>query len=285
MYLYHFSKYAGTDRVFTTDLELGQVGDLVMLGEGEYGFLLGDEVARPEMGKYALKTPHLASPKGEELIVVPRLLSEKSLGLLHRFVNEWYTTYKNSISLWVHDVEDIVKRNKKQEIRKKKKKIKHRKWVINNGVLIHSDEVLEWQQLIIFPDLWTLKQVCKSPLSPRGHSLPTSSEFTSSQGGDQLVWHGVVVLHGKSTKKQKSEAFLGIKSWAIATLICTYSQIFQDWQNLQHIILIDQHKRYYKHQQDPRYYVPTVVEKMAEIYGAHVTRTGQVLCVSKNSTQ
>jgi hypothetical protein len=55
MYLYHFSNYAGTDRVFTTDQELGQAGDLVMLGKGAYGLLLGEQVAWQEQTHYTMK--------------------------------------------------------------------------------------------------------------------------------------------------------------------------------------------------------------------------------------
>ena len=81
-------------------------------------------------------------------------------------------------------------------------------------------------------------------------------------------------MNGKHTKKQRAEVFWKIKNGAPETLVCTYSQIFQDWQDLKRIILIDQHKRYYKNQQDPRYYTPRVVEKMGEIYECEVVKTG-----------
>ncbi|MBP6911163.1 hypothetical protein KBC03_06320 [Patescibacteria group bacterium] len=60
----------------------------------------------------------------------------------------------------------------------------------------------------------------------------------------------------------------------IHTLLCTYSQIFQDRKNLKNITLIDSHQRYYKNQQDPRYDTREVVKKMAEFYGAKLDIQG-----------
>ena len=57
-------------------------------------------------------------------------------------------------------------------------------------------------------------------------------------------------------------------------VLCTYSQIFQDWSDLQVVILHDQHVRWYKHQQDPRYYTPTVVDMMVAHYKASVKKYG-----------
>lgn len=104
------------------------------------------------------------------------------------------------------------------------------------------------QSLIVFPDLWSISN----------YNLDSF----------ELDWY--TLLHWQSTEKQKITAFWWIKSWKIKNLICTYSQIFQDWVNLKKIIIIDTHKWYYKNQQDPRYSVVSVVEKMAEIYESEI---------------
>jgi len=60
-------------------------------------------------------------------------------------------------------------------------------------------------------------------------------------------------------------------------LVCKPSQIFKDWYNLQSILLMDQHKRRYKNQQDPRYDATTVVKCLAEKTDAELIMTGAVL--------
>ncbi|MDP2670097.1 MAG: hypothetical protein Q8O99_03820 [bacterium] len=59
----------------------------------------------------------------------------------------------------------------------------------------------------------------------------------------------------------------------------THAQIFQDFFDLTSIVLIDQHKRRYKSQQDPRYRTPTVVEQMVNTYGPTLQTTGYTLSV------
>jgi len=48
MYLYHFTQYAGSDRVFGYDEKISKAGDLLSLGEGNYGLVLGEEIAWKE---------------------------------------------------------------------------------------------------------------------------------------------------------------------------------------------------------------------------------------------
>jgi ribosomal protein S17 len=55
-----------------------------------------------------------------------------------------------------------------------------------------------------------------------------------------------------------------------SVIICTYAEIFQDFHNLKKIIFIDPHKRYYAHQQDPRYKVGDVLEEMKSLFGAEL---------------
>lgn len=55
-----------------------------------------------------------------------------------------------------------------------------------------------------------------------------------------------------------------------SVIVCTYAEIFQDFNNLKKIIFVDPHKWYYAAQQDPRYKVGDVLAKMGELYGAEV---------------
>jgi len=119
--------------------------------------------------------------------------------LLHRFVNERYTTYKNTIPLWIYDIDDTIKRMKKTGIRKQKtgirkqktknknQKLQERKVCIKNDELIMSEEKILGQQLLIFPDLWTMK-----------NSLLNFSSLDEKKYS---------ILHGQSTKKQRSDTF------------------------------------------------------------------------------
>ena len=83
-----------------------------------------------------------------------------------------------------------------------------------------------------------------------------------------------IVLHSQTSKKQKAEAYRAIQSWKSVHIVCTYSQMFQDWQKLDTILLDQQHMRYYKNQQDPRYHAVDVAKKMAETYEANLELSG-----------
>lgn len=285
MYLYAFTRYAGHDRVFIADLDDVSEWDLVMR-ENEYYLVLGDDVSWKEQMSYKLQaTSHKLQ------VVIPWLLSAESMALLHRFVNEWYTTYKNSIPLRIYDVEDIVKRRKKsenrnQKIENKNQKSKEKEVYVKNGELIVGEEKMLGQQLIVFPDIRTLEnEVWWSKSEIRWRNMRWDEKKWDEIKKNETWWEMDIsqlsalgsqfsFLHGQSTKKQRTEAFWWIKNWTIETFVCTSSQIFQDWNDLTRIVLIDQHKRRYKNQKDPRYYVPTILEKMAKIYGCDLIKTG-----------
>lgn len=81
-------------------------------------------------------------------------------------------------------------------------------------------------------------------------------------------------MTSKTSPKQKDDAFRALKTGAAHTLITTHSQIFQDWYDLGYILIIDQHTRYYKNQQDPRYHSLEVCQTMGKLYGAELDMTG-----------
>ena len=106
------------------------------------------------------------------------------------------------------------------------------------------------QSLIIYPDVRTMENLIEQ--------VDQSEKWT-------------LILNGTSTQVQKDKAWRWIKMGSIHTLYCTYSQIFQDRRNLQHITLFDSHQWYYKSQQDPRYDAREVAKKLSEIYEANLT--------------
>lgn len=70
------------------------------------------------------------------------------------------------------------------------------------------------------------------------------------------------------THQQKIHTYRKIKYGILDTLICTHSQIFQDWKSLHQILIIDPHKRYYKNTHSPKYDTMQVVKHMADLYHA-----------------
>lgn len=220
MYLYHFGSYFWSDRVSYTQQDVGSAGD-VFYYRSEYILILGEDIAWKEQYTKQVQKPFVCTMKDihEQY---PRFISFKTLACIHWFVEHWYTSYKQSIGLWIHDIEDLVKR--RLSVKKKK----------------------QWKQhLLVFPDIWTLY---------------------NTKG----IWDkkNVSYLHARSTKKQTSDIFRKIHNGVSITLCCTFAQIFQDWQWLSHVFLIDTHRWWYKSQRDPRYNVASVVQYMCETYGA-----------------
>lgn len=124
-------------------------------------------------------------------------------------------------------------------------KIKNNEIIFENWKIKISDNKIDWQQLVIFPDLWTL--------------------FNSiDENILQAKWN--ILLRSNDTQNQKDKKWRMIKNWDLNNIFCTHWEIFQDRNNLKKTILIDPYKRYYENQQDPRYSVNDVVKKMEEIY-------------------
>lgn len=228
MYFYCFNQRYGGDKVvdITTDAKV-KCWDYVHI-DGTEALCLGDSVAFPELVTSRYKG------KGEIQIVVKKLLKKESLELLQRFVDHWFSSYKNSLPLYLtSSFETILNKNPLK---------KWKKW--------------EEQSLTIFPTVRSLMQETTKAQRDNPHS---------------------VILHSATTTVQKAKAFWWIKQWEITTVYCTYSQIFQDWNNLVSITLHNQHSWRYKNQQDPRWYVPTVVEYMAKHYDAKLSTTWRKL--------
>lgn len=105
------------------------------------------------------------------------------------------------------------------------------------------------QTLMVFPDLRTiLNRIDEKVLEDKEVAFLTST----------------------STQSQKDKQRWAIKKGNIDLIIASPSEIFQDFFDLKKIIFIDPHKWYYASQQDPRYKVGAVLEKMKELYGAEL---------------
>ena len=77
-------------------------------------------------------------------------------------------------------------------------------------------------------------------------------------------------LFSMDTEKKKNEHRRKIKYGEAKNIYVTQSEIFQPYTNLKTIYFIDPYKRYYHNQQDPRYSIKTVIQKLQELYQAEI---------------
>ncbi len=146
MYLYSFNTFAGSDRVFfyQGDHSSFKAGDLIQ--QKEYFYLcLGSEIAFAESYQ-----PYPLQGLMEK--VYPEFFSEKYLALLHWMVEFWYSNYRKVIPLFINsDIPSLLKRNNKIA----------EKSGLSSIQLFEKDYPLDpnSQNLIIFPDLWSIKNM------------------------------------------------------------------------------------------------------------------------------
>lgn len=226
--------------------------------EGQWGVCLWDEIAFSELIQQKSITPKSIH------LVFESVLSEKTLQCIHRFVNHRYTSYHKTMSLWLGDIDQLVK------YRKTSRKKKWGEWSIhtilntelekgNLEKVIHwwlqysLDTKKWWQTLIVFPTV--------------------RSMYYHLKDTGLMEMKGSLVLHGQLHASARSKAFWEIKSWSVHTIYATYSQVFRDWNDLQKIILIDQHAWWYKNFQEPRYFLPTVIEQLKTLWWCEVVTT------------
>jgi len=176
-------------------------------------------------------------------LISQSFLTDKTLDMVNRMVYRWYSNYKSVLKYFVSfDIEWIMNRWK---ISNKKIKIKNNEIIVKNWLIRVAENKINWQQLVIFPDLWTMFNVVDENI---------------------LLAKWNMVLKSNDTQNQKDKKWWMIKNGDINNVFCTHWEIFQDRNDLKKIILIDPYKRYYENQQDPRYSVNDVVKKMEEIY-------------------
>jgi len=175
-------------------------------------------------------------------VVEKKLLNKQTLKLLHRMVYQRYSTYKNVTKLFLP--EEVEKLIDKKITKKTKFSIPLIKGDEGGSILKQIHFSLKGQTLILFPDLRTLMNL-------------TTEEFRSQKWVDTLL--------STNTQNQKDKSRRNIKSGNTNIVLATHSEIFQNYKDLQKIIIIRPHKRYYANQKDPRYKTLDVVKKLSEI--------------------
>lgn len=231
-YLYWFTKYAGSDKIRKTEHKF-KSGDLLKLWQ-EYFLVLWPEVSFAEQYVYQLK-----EEESKYEIVQKKFLNKQTIELIHRMVYRRYAPYYNVVpKLFLPtEIEKLVDRkiNKKASLYQR-----------GIGVILGKNISFSknWQTLVVFPDLRTLMNL-------------TDEKFTSQSWVD--------VLLSINTQNQKDKSRRNIKNGNTNIILATHSEVFQNYKDLQRIIIIRPHKRYYANQQDPRYKTLDVVKKLSEI--------------------
>lgn len=244
VYIYAFDRYAGGDGVFVSQWSDLHAGDLIEVDD-DYFLVLGEHVAFPELTTKPVVW--CSAPK----VKIDSLLSSQVLTFVHRFVADRFTTYKNALPLWLgSDIDQLMRR--KTSSLGTTKPVGHRQ--VSDEKITYYEQSAAGQQLIVFPDIWTMRMWL-------GQELSLSPQ------------PGTVILYSQRTHKQKAESYRAIKQGKIQSVISTYSQIFRDWSDLREIVLIDQHTWWYKHPQDPRYHAGEIASQLAELYGARLVTT------------
>ncbi|HRX64296.1 MAG TPA: hypothetical protein P5060_04300 [Candidatus Absconditabacterales bacterium] len=230
-YLYGFKKYAGIDKIWKSEFK-SKDGDLIQFGDDFY-LVLGKEVSFFEQYPYGVQ---IDTEKVK--IIHKKLLNKQTLSLLHRMVYQRYSTYKNVVKLFLpEEVEKLI--DKKIPKKLKNTTTLNFSLFTFNGILSSGG-----QNLIVFPDLRTLMNL-------------TTEEFRNQKGVDTLL--------STNTQSQKDKSWRNIKNGNTSIILATHSEIFQNYKDLQKIIIIRPHKRYYSNQKDPRYKTLDVVKKLSEI--------------------
>ncbi len=250
MYIFSFNRYAWFDRVF--DLKISdnifwkykrvlKRGNLFRY-QDDFFVCLWPKISFFEQYKYGYEI------KEDSLsMVFKSFLTDQTLDMVDWMVYNRYSNYKSVLKYFISfDIEKLLE-GWKWKIETKNKKIENNEILIKDWKLTISDNVFIWQQLIIFPDLWSLFNILDENI---------------------LSLSGNVFLSSQDTQNQKDKKWRMVKKWLAKNIFCTHWEIFQSRLDLQKIILFDWYKRYYENQQDPRYNVNCVVEKMQEIYSA-----------------
>lgn len=227
--------YAWFDKIFIlNDNQFKyKTWDIIQNSEWFYFLILWNEISFPEI----YNTLYTSDTKFT--IIYKSLLSEKSIELIHRMVYNRYTTYKNVIKFFLDtDIEKLIL--KKIKPNKKEKSFKIKIW---------KKEITwnwEWQTLIVFPDIRT---------------------YTNIIWEKKSEW---IFLYSLDTQNIKNTNRWKIKTWNENLIYTTSSEIFQDYKDLTEIYFIEPQKWYYASQQDPRYKVWTVLEKISKLYNAKI---------------
>ena len=238
MYLFSFKQFTWHDRVFQTSLKIWNPWDLIQCG---WDFLLNlwDEIAFPEL----IRTQF--TPTAPFEVAYPKFFDEKFLALLHRMVYQRYSTYNNVMKYFVSfEISQLLARESKA-------KWKSKKLNLNNNSLPLSESK---QNLVIIPD----------------------NRSRENQLSDFFSQDFVTHLYSTDTQNRKDQHRRDAKKSKVWIIVATQSEVFQPFNNLWTIAFIDWYKRYYHNQQDPRYEISAVVEKMQELWKCEIIKLDNV---------
>jgi len=211
----------------------------------EYFLVLWSEVSFAEQYVYDLR-----EEESKYEIVHKKFLNKQTIDLIHWMVYRRYAPYYNVVpKLFLPtEIEKLVDRktSKKAPINKGDSQTLAPLYQRGVGVILNKNITFSQfgQTLVVFPDLRTLMNL-------------TDEKFISQTWVDTLL--------SSNTQNQKDKSRRNIKNGNTNIILATHSEIFQNYKDLQKIIIIWPHKRYYANQQDPRYKTLDVVKKLSEI--------------------
>ena len=232
MYLFSFKQFAWHDRVFSSSLSIWKAGDLIQCW-GDFLLNLWNEINFPEL----IKTQF--TPISSYEVVYPKFFDEKFLSLLHWMVYQRYSTYNNVLKYFVSfEIPQLLDRESKTKWKNKKIDFSDISVPLNDSK----------QNLIIVPD----------------------NRSRENQLSDFFSQDFITHLYSTDTQNRKDQHRREIKKSKVLIIVTTQSEIFQPFNNLWTITLIDWYKRYYHNQQDPRYDISGVVKKMQELRNCEV---------------
>jgi len=100
----------------------------------------------------------------------------------------------------------------------------------------------DWQNLFVFPDMWSLYNFYKN---------------------SKIEWK---IIDVNSTSLTRFKHYLNIKNWKYKNIFTTHWWVFQDWKKLKSIFIFFPYKWYYKNQQNPRYWLPELAKQIKFFY-------------------
>ncbi|MFA7284930.1 MAG: hypothetical protein WC004_03855 [Candidatus Absconditabacterales bacterium] len=239
-FYYCFSDKFGYDQICRDEQEYGKSGDLLE-ANGSYFIALGQDISWKNM-----YTGSNARFQMHNVQVCATLFGKQTLQLIHWMVYQYYTSYRSVIHLFVGDIMQYLKSLQKAKTMKGKDRTAHAYYntiipqqgtsaIDAQSLLSLSHDPGIKQTLVVFPDLLSLR-----------HRIQDID----------------YILNGQDSMSRVMKYYHDLQHSYKNILITTSANIFMDYKNLSQIICYFPETRYYKSQQNPRYYVPEILDKM-----------------------
>ena len=178
-------------------------------------------------------------------VIYPDFFDKNFLSLAHWMVYQRYSTYNNVLKYFISfDIPQLLSRESKAKWWNKK--INYKEFDI--------DLLEDKQNLIIIPD----------------------NRSRKNQLSDKFFNENINHLYSTDTQVRKDTNRWQAKKSKNWIIIATQSEVFQPYHNLWKIFYIDWFKWYYHNQQDPRYDITEVVNKMQKLWGCDVININNI---------